>query len=1062
MKDLTPLFAAVRAACSPTVWSQGVSLARADAVIGQRDDGDEIILRVATQGGLVSHAVVLYPDDAEWSCECISRDDACAHVAASIIALKQARQDGDALPRQRATAHTSGVAPTMTTSARDTPSGVGTIAYRFTRTPTGLSFARWVIPQKFELKSTLHALTSGKLNGPRCVVSHADMTVERALGTQLFGVLPRVTLRNVLAALIDHADVRLDDQPIQVGDAVVGMIAVVQEHPEGFSLTIEQDRSIQDVFANGAVRLGARLCPLVSLEALSNDIAPLRRGRVFRLDEVSDLVTVVIPKLQKHMVVDMGRVRLPAVSRGMRPRVLLEVAREEGQELNVLPLLVYGDPPAARLVGDRLQHLQGAMPMRDHAHEERLRKALAESLGLVIGQRSLFRGEEALRMALRIQEWERMQNTQHAVTGDGHRSYYLAKALQPRVHVGIANATHTVNGDDDNATFDVGFFADAPTHGTASANAADVLRAWRDGASLVPLNDGGWAPLPHDWLQRYGQHIADLLAAKAMQDEPRTNASGTLPAYAMPQLAALCDDLGVEMPAAVARLRSVLMGATETHTTANNTLHLPDDLTATLRDYQRTGVRWLQLLQRAGVGALLADDMGLGKTLQTLCAVRGKTLVVAPSSVMHNWRNEATRFRPSLRCALYHGTKRMLDQDADITITTYALLRLDAATLGTVAWDTVVLDEAHTIKNPDSQVARAAYGLRAQWRIALTGTPVENRLDELWSQLHFTNPGLLGSRRDFQERYGKPIENGNTQMQVQLATRIKPFVLRRHKRDVAPELPPRTDVVLRCELSTRERQIYDAVQAATRKDVLEQLQQGGNILAALEALLRLRQACCDPALIPGHHETADRRPHDVLADDVDGDNTIAALSRHNTSSKIALLRDTLEEVVSEGHKALVFSQWTSLLDRVEPALQNAGIGFARLDGSMHADARAAVVAHFQQDAGPPVLLISLKAGGTGLNLTAADHVFLLDPWWNPAVEDQAADRTHRIGQTRPVIVHRLIAADTVEERILMLQDRKRDLAKAALGETHGDGTGIVTQSLGRDELLELLDLTSQD
>jgi SNF2 family DNA or RNA helicase len=435
----------------------------------------------------------------------------------------------------------------------------------------------------------------------------------------------------------------------------------------------------------------------------------------------------------------------------------------------------------------------------------------------------------------------------------------------------------------------------------------------------------------------------------------------------------------------------------------------------------------LCFLRDAQLGALLADDMGLGKTLQVLCALpasgTGRTLVVCPTSVLDNWADELHRFRPGLSVALHRGSARQLDPSADVTVTSYALLRIDAAALAAVAWDVVVLDEAQAIKNPASQAARAAHALRADWRVAMTGTPVENRLAELWSQIQFVNPGLLGALSSFQERWAKPIDAGEPGVAEALRRRLRPFLLRRAKRDVAPELPARTERVLRCELDAEERAVYDAILAATRRDVVARVAAGGSPLAALEALLRLRQAACHRGLVPG--QTAER------------------------SSKLELLLEELETAVAEGHKALVFSQWTSLLDRVEPALRAAAIPWTRLDGSTRD--RAGVIARFQDEAGPPVLLISLQAGGTGLNLTAADHVFLLDPWWNPAVEDQAAARAHRIGQTRPVEIHRLVAADTVEDRVLELQRRKRSLADAALDDA------AQTTPLTREDLLALLD-----
>jgi SNF2 family DNA or RNA helicase len=450
----------------------------------------------------------------------------------------------------------------------------------------------------------------------------------------------------------------------------------------------------------------------------------------------------------------------------------------------------------------------------------------------------------------------------------------------------------------------------------------------------------------------------------------------------------------------------------------------PEDLGADLRAYQRAGAAWLIARRDARLGALLADDMGLGKTLQLLAALGpGRALVVCPTSVLHEWRDQLSRFRPALRVSTYHGASRSLDPEADVTLTSYALLRLDADALAAREWDAVVLDEAQAIKNPSSQISRAARRLSARWRVALSGTPVENRLDELWSQMAFLNPGLLGTRRDFEQRYSRPIAGGDREAADRLNRRLRPFVLRRTKAEVAPELPERTEVERRCELSEDERALYEGLRAATRSEVVRQLDRGASPLGALEALLRLRQAACHPGLLPGSEG-------------------------HLTSAKTELLLELLETIVADGHRALVFSQWTGLLDLIEPPLRRAGHTWLRLDGST--THREEVVGAFQDPAGPPLMLISLKAGGTGLNLTAADHVVLLDPWWNPAVEDQAADRAHRIGRTRPVMIHRLVAAGTVEERLVVLQREKRALAAAALEGAAG-AAGIT-----RDELLELL------
>ncbi len=355
---------------------------------------------------------------------------------------------------------------------------------------------------------------------------------------------------------------------------------------------------------------------------------------------------------------------------------------------------------------------------------------------------------------------------------------------------------------------------------------------------------------------------------------------------------------------------------------------------------------------------------------------------------------------------------------------TYAVLRLDSELLAQESWDIVVLDEGQAIKNLGSQTARAAFELRGKFRVLLSGTPVENRLEELWSAMHFANPGLLGGVSDFQERYANPIASRQPRGRRAPARR----------RSAPSSCGARS---ARCCRSCRRAPTRCSTSSSTRPSAASTTpsasrparasprssRQGGGVLAALEALLRLRQAACHSGLVPGQHA--------------------------ETSSKVERLVEALEDAVAEGHKALVFSQWTSLLDRLEPHLTAAGIRFTRLDGSTRD--RGAVVNEFQDEAGPPVLLVSLKAGGTGLNLTAADHVFLLDPWWNPAVEEQAADRAHRFGQERPVMVYRLVTKDTVEERILALQESKRRIAEVALGEASQAG-GIT-----REELLALLD-----
>jgi superfamily II DNA or RNA helicase len=451
----------------------------------------------------------------------------------------------------------------------------------------------------------------------------------------------------------------------------------------------------------------------------------------------------------------------------------------------------------------------------------------------------------------------------------------------------------------------------------------------------------------------------------------------------------------------------------------------PASFRGALRPYQRAGLARLRFWDDLGVGGCLADDMGLGKTVQVLAFLAGRprgkpSLVVAPRSLLFNWRAEAARFAPDLRVAEHAVSARAADAaafaaataDADLVLTTYGLVRRDAPWLKDVAFDCVVLDEAQAVKNAGSDVAKATRLLRASRRLALSGTPVENRPAELWSLFEFLQPGLLGSERAFDEAFGK---NGGPEGPRRLGRALRPFLLRRTKEEAAPDLPAKTEQVLPCVLEGAERRLYDELRDHYRGVLTGVLEAGDagdaaggrTAFDALAALLRLRQASCHPGLID-------------------------PARRDENSAKLDVLVGALRDVAAGGHRALVFSQFTSFLDLVAARLDAEGIGYERLDGGVRD--REGRVRSFREDATKTAFLLSLKAGGTGLNLVEASYVFLLDPWWNPAAEAQATDRAHRIGQTRRVFVYRLVAQDTVEERVLALQEAKRGLAAAVMGE----------------------------
>jgi SNF2 family DNA or RNA helicase len=462
-----------------------------------------------------------------------------------------------------------------------------------------------------------------------------------------------------------------------------------------------------------------------------------------------------------------------------------------------------------------------------------------------------------------------------------------------------------------------------------------------------------------------------------------------------------------------------------------------------LRDYQRIGLGWLNFLDEFGFGGCLADDMGLGKTVQVLALLESAraackdadrpaapSLVIAPRSLIHNWIEEASRFAPKLRVMDYTGLGRAEQREQfaghELIVTTYGTLRRDIGHLKDLSFDYCILDEAQAIKNADSQAAKACRLLSARRRLAMTGTPIENHLGELWSIFEFLNPGLLGRSSLIKHLSSDAVPPNSAALEA-IAKGLRPFLLRRTKEQVLKELPEKTEQTLFCELEKKQRKQYDALLQHYRNSLGKRIESEGlkkSKMHVLEALLRLRQAACHPGLI-------DQK------------------LRKEPSAKLTTLLGQLEEVLDGGHKALVFSQFTSLLAIVRDHLDRQGIAYEYLDGQTRD--RKARVDRFQQDPACPLFLISLKAGGLGLNLTAADYVFILDPWWNPAVEAQAVDRAHRLGQSRRVFAYRLIAQNTVEEKILQLQAGKRQLAEAIVSADKG-----VLSKLTADDLQWLL------
>jgi len=959
-------------------------IARGHGVILDHEAADEIRYRVKPEGQAVASKVTLWPgdgtDDGDAFCDCAEKADPCSHIAACVAAAKSG----------------------FTQSASDTSKTSSRLIYQLERNQGELLFDRIIentrgqSPLLGSLVSYVAGTGSGRIAEIPLAATQADFGVDQALGPGgARGRLDRKTWERLLLALRTIDSVVLDGVPVRTGLPSRGLEAELIDESGGFRLRLTQDGHLPELFRPGLM-LAQGILRLLEDPGLTVDERRSLEspGRRFDARETPQLVSEILPALERKIPVHIRTKNLP-VADSTPPRVVLETHQEttaDGERLRIIAKTEY----------------VSEFSRRDLRQEEDLARRLRLELQLTPGQVAHFEGDEALRMAERISA----VNTGWVVRGSGVDAFKVRGGLR------IAAATAP------SAPFE---FRPTGTNVLGIVVSAEaVLSAWRAGHGRVPLRQNaeliGWAELPLTWLKDFGARAEEVFTAWSASRKPGIKP----PAWAQLDATELLEDAGAEITFDLRSIKERILAATPSQSGPR------PELRAELRDYQKDGIAWLERLRDLGLGAILADDMGLGKTLQAIAVCQAPALVVCPTSVLRSWRDQLERFRPGLPVSIYHGSERALPrpEHRGVVLTSYAILRMDSALLTDIPWKTLILDESQTIRNPDSQVARAAHVLASAkpqaFRVALTGTPIENRLEDLWSQVQFSNPGFLGVLEDFKEL----LRGDEAETVTRLKRRLKLILLRRRKIDVAKELPPRTESRLDCELSDSERDLYGALLSAGRARVLDEINSGASTLSALELLLRLRQAACHPGLVPG--QSAD------------------------SSSKLELIVDALASAIAEGRKTLVFSQWTSFLDLIGRRLDTEGIRWDRLDGSTRD--RGEVVERFQSDQGAPVLLLSLKAGGVGLTLTAADHILLCDPWWNPATEDQAADRAHRIGQTRPVLIRKLVALGTVEEKLLGLQSRKRELAALLLGD--GDEgssvSGVSGLSLTREDLLELL------
>ncbi|WP_345802528.1 DEAD/DEAH box helicase [Microbacterium sp. AZCO] len=844
---------------------------------------------------------------------------------------------------------------------------------------------------------------------------HLELAAERGI--------PILPTRRTQTASLAHADVGL-----HVARKDGGLVVTARATIDGEPVDAASLRPIGriGVYRFEVVRSGLALT--VAPVALSEPLHALLAGgvpAVVPADDSAEFLADHLPRLVRLGPVETAGVALPAAA---RPTLVLSVAFAPSHRLDFALAWRYGReaavPFTAPLTAERDDPAEAAI-------SRRLREVWDAASTVPFEPSGALSGLEAAEFSAHVlPALEGLEGVVVEVSGE--RPRYRELTGDPRIVITTVEST-------DPDWFDLGVVV---TIDGRSVPFAPLFTALSRGRKKILLSDGAYFSLSHPALQRLRDLIEEAGELEEWETGPRLNRRQT-------DLWADFEDLADEAAPAVSwRATAEGLRSAEGVPTAP----LPSGLRAELRPYQRAGYDWLAFLWEHRLGGILADDMGLGKTLQTLALIArtrdaGETrpfLVVAPTSVLSTWQAEAERFTPGLRVAVVGargGTRRDAVRDAapraDVVVTSYTLLRLEQREFARIDWAGVVLDEAQFVKNAQTKAHRAVLALTADVVFAITGTPLENSLTELWALLSLTAPGLFASARRFREEYVKPIEKGKVpddqeggdgrRLRLErLRRRIRPLVLRRTKEQVAADLPAKQEQEVRVELSPAHRALYDTVLQRERQKVLGLLDDlDRNRFIVFRSLTLLRMLSLAPELVDPTH--ADIAP-----------------------SKLTALFEQLDEALEEGHRALVFSQFTSFLGLVAKQLEARGVPYAYLDGSTR-DRDAAVGAFRDGDA--PVFLISLKAGGFGLTLTEADYVFLLDPWWNPAAEAQAVDRAHRIGQTRSVMVYRLIANGTIEEKVMALQQRKARLFRAVM-----DDDALFGQALSADDIRGLFDL----
>lgn len=927
------------------MWSNAVAMARRKIFFAEKieDSGYKVQLRDQSEG--LNPTVELFVEDEDWTCTCGGADP-CVHVAASAISIKRHLDAGEGLP--------------------GTEKEVAQIVYEWYEIDDDLHLRRKLSYEGREevLHVSLFTLASGKMAELNVIPTQLDLKVEKCIDD--LDNYPNLKSRQTLLREMSQIEVEkvfYQGKPIKSDASPMGLIAEVSDDGQELTLHLRQSPEVVCFYKNGWARTEEDIHPLL-IPDLGNEFRSyINKPQVFRGESRVDVLTRVLPELEnlRITVLRQNESRTTSSSLVAMPlSVVLVTERQDDESVTVVPRLAYGKPPVA-IIKNAMAHLidsqEQSYPKRFLDKERQTVDEAWQKSQLRVDEKITLNGLKDMDQAVKLRSLGLRE------VGEALSQFKVMGTLDPELAF------------KEEGELEVQF-----TFAGRRIKAEDVLSAYAKGEKFVKESSGSWLQIPVAWCDEYANSVLDIL--EGQKDNSHVSVVDSL------KKVDLANKLGLESP-------EPIKVDQERVSRALAIKQVKPRVKAKLRSYQETGILFLERLKEAGLGALLADDMGLGKTLQALSVLEPQSLVVVPTSLISNWQEEARKFRPDLEVSLYHGPKRELMLQT-VVITTYGILRSDIDVLSKSTWNVVVLDESQNIKNPQSQTAIAACKVPSKFKLALSGTPIENRLEELWSQFHFILPGYLSSLTRFKKltRNMKFLEN--------LKQQVSPFLLRRLKEDVAKDLPPREEFVQFVDFSEEEKKTYSSYLNAGRKEVVEKLDSGASVMDVLPLITKLRQISCEPRL--------------------------CGIETDQLSSKTQVIVDRARDIHQSDHKVLIFSQWTQYLDIIGAQLQTDEVPYFRIDGSTKASDRQQMVQKFQSDEGTRVFLLSLKAGGVGLNITAADYVLIADPWWNPAVEKQAQDRAHRIGQTRTVFVNKLITKNSIEEGILKLQKRKAKLS----------------------------------